>query len=47
MTPVTMKIEAQSQKATQFKVLYIVTISKNLKAIVGKLLEILRKQSKC
>ena len=37
MTPVTLKIEAWSQKVNQFKILSIVIISEYLKVIGGKL----------
>ena len=45
MTPGDMKIEPRSQKVNQFKALFMVTISENLKAIGKKLLEISRKQT--
>ena len=44
-TPVTLKNEPRSQKVNQFKVLAMVTISENFKAISEKLYEILHKQS--
>ena len=45
MTPVTLKIEARSQKVNQSKVLSMVIISDNLKAISKKLLDISRKRT--
>ena len=43
MPPVTLKIEPRSQKVTQIKILCLVTISENLKAICDKLWEISHK----
>ena len=45
MTRVTLKIEPWSRKINHFKVLFMVTISENLKVIGEKLLEISPKQS--
>ena len=44
MTPVTLKIEPHSWKVKQFKVLSMVTVSENVKAISEKLQEMLHKQ---